>query len=988
MIINNKYRLPPIFFLGLFVLLLSGCGGGGSGSSDEDGDGNSNDVVTAPSISSSPASQTVALGSNATFTVSATGDATLTYQWQKDSDVISGATSSSYTITSTDSEHAASYRVVVTNSAGSATSNAAVLTVTMVPVISSHPVAQAIGVGDNTTFSVTAVGAGTLSYQWLVGSSEITGATNSSYTLSSATTGDAASYSVAVTNSYGSVTSNTASLAVHTLPTITTQPVSQSSELGGNTSFNVTAVGAATLTYQWKKGNADISGATSANYSIINIVADDAAAYSVVVSNSQGDVTSYSVNLLLNAVLPVSWEDQFSLASLNIDPDGWSNLVPSADSRLIFVSNSGDDATGEIYSSADIGSDPHHPTGTINAFKTINVAMRNRRDGEPDWLILKRGDTWVRDEFNTDFKFVYFDTENGSNSFGSEAVYSYDDVSGDPYNPPASVKAFKYRWKADAVMSATPSPYWVLEKNGDQWVTSAVTTIRVKEGRSLTERSVITYYGDNTDPRPLVKTGNDDGLLISSTPYVAVMGINFYANKRNPDSPYFVGFDTAANVTGFYIYTNANNADSDVNNGILIEDCKFNFYGNNIVSSANHIESYDIVIRRSQILNNYGTGGHSQGLSSGHSSIFLEENIFDHNGWYKQADGNGYAEGQATIFNHNSYLSSSFNTIFRNNVFSRGSSMNTKFTANSPLVYYDADGILIPDDQLGGYERSPGGYIILKPGIITSKDEVTVTNLLLDNNFYFGGEIAMSVGGNNDMAEGYRWQNIHILNNVITQVGRAEGSDGRGTNGRTLGWSMEIKDWDTGNITNNYIVNVGDSTVVNTYGISLQGHFNDVDISENVIANIANGFGILINGGIETPFGGPKIDVSVFNNDIHLPGVNTHLVRTEYIAPDAFYDNRYYSGRSSDSLFELNKAGVNFNDWVTGTSDTSTVLETPLNHVNEGVSLATYNASLVGTATEEAFLEEAVNQSRYDWDSRYTAEAINNYFRSGYTVVQ
>ena len=85
---------------------------------------------SAPSILTNPISNTVTAGSSHTFSVVASGSATLTYQWSKNGSPISGATYSTYSISSTSTSDAGSYTVVVTNSAGSVTSSAATLTVT------------------------------------------------------------------------------------------------------------------------------------------------------------------------------------------------------------------------------------------------------------------------------------------------------------------------------------------------------------------------------------------------------------------------------------------------------------------------------------------------------------------------------------------------------------------------------------------------------------------------------------------------------------------------------------------------------------------------------------------------------------------------------------------------------------------------------------------------------------------------------------------
>ena len=83
-----------------------------------------------PSITSQPANQTVIVGQTATFSVTATGTAPLSYQWQKNQVNIAGATSASYTTPATTSaDNGTSFRVIVTNPVTNVTSNAATLTV-------------------------------------------------------------------------------------------------------------------------------------------------------------------------------------------------------------------------------------------------------------------------------------------------------------------------------------------------------------------------------------------------------------------------------------------------------------------------------------------------------------------------------------------------------------------------------------------------------------------------------------------------------------------------------------------------------------------------------------------------------------------------------------------------------------------------------------------------------------------------------------------
>lgn len=104
------------------LCFLAACGGGSSTPPPP---------PTAPSITTQPTDQSAAVGATATFTVTASGTAPLSYQWQKGSSNISGGTSASYTTPPTTmGDDQAQFKVVVSNSEGTVTSNPATLSVT------------------------------------------------------------------------------------------------------------------------------------------------------------------------------------------------------------------------------------------------------------------------------------------------------------------------------------------------------------------------------------------------------------------------------------------------------------------------------------------------------------------------------------------------------------------------------------------------------------------------------------------------------------------------------------------------------------------------------------------------------------------------------------------------------------------------------------------------------------------------------------------
>ncbi len=177
-------------------------------------------VTMPPSITTQPPSQTVAQGQPVTFDVAATGSVTLIYQWQRNTINIPGATSSSYTIPAAAfSDNGAKFHCVVSNSAGSATSNDATLTVNAPPSITTQPLDQTIPEGQQVTFTVVANGSAMLSYQWQRNQVNILGANGSSYFNSPAIQSDnGAKFRCVVSNSFGTATSSEATLTVQAAP--------------------------------------------------------------------------------------------------------------------------------------------------------------------------------------------------------------------------------------------------------------------------------------------------------------------------------------------------------------------------------------------------------------------------------------------------------------------------------------------------------------------------------------------------------------------------------------------------------------------------------------------------------------------------------------------------------------------------------------------------------------------------------------------------
>lgn len=181
-----------------------------------------NAAFAAPPITSQPAppTQSVNVGENVAYSVAATGTGTLSYQWMKRTtgpyaNIVS-ATNATLTLTNVQAADAATYRVTVTDDTGSTNSKLVSLTVNGPPVITPTTTLQhqAITLGAAATFTVTATGSETLTYQWQKNGVDMVGQTNASLTFAAVAVADEADYSVTVSNAFGTVTSEPARLWV------------------------------------------------------------------------------------------------------------------------------------------------------------------------------------------------------------------------------------------------------------------------------------------------------------------------------------------------------------------------------------------------------------------------------------------------------------------------------------------------------------------------------------------------------------------------------------------------------------------------------------------------------------------------------------------------------------------------------------------------------------------------------------------------------
>ena len=279
-------------------------------------------ICSPPTITQHPQSISVTEGNNATFTINVSGSS-INYQWQFSSDNgttwndIRNSNSSSFNAIATLPLNGYRYRCIVTNDLGTATSDAATLTVTpdtsiAKPTITSQPSSTTVAEGSNATFAVSANGSD-ISYQWQVFKNNqwqsITDATNSSYVMSATRGLNNSKYRCIVSNAAGAVYSDEAILTVSagdyvSTPRILKQPKSVNADLGETVTFWVRAEGNG-ISYQWQKLNGstwyDITGAIGSSYILIARTEIHNTQYRCVVTNAAGTVYSNSASLAIKA---------------------------------------------------------------------------------------------------------------------------------------------------------------------------------------------------------------------------------------------------------------------------------------------------------------------------------------------------------------------------------------------------------------------------------------------------------------------------------------------------------------------------------------------------------------------------------------------------------------------------------------------------------------------------------------------------------------
>ncbi|HKS16124.1 MAG TPA: hypothetical protein VJU16_02370, partial [Planctomycetota bacterium] len=282
---------------------------------------------------------------------------------------------------------------------------------------------------------------------------------------------------------------------------------------------------------------------------------------------------------------------------------------------------------------------------------------------------------------------------------GDTRTIYVSDSAGDDTQDGLTEPTAKKTIAAGKALLRTGFPDWLLLKAGDTFTDQSIGGWALS-GRSVSEPMVVGSYG--TGDRPLIQTGTAHGVATTgaSVSHVAFVGLHL-----TPHS--YTGTQGSSGMVWLA-----------VSDDILVEDCLFEGFRDGLVVQAfdGPVGSIkDFRIRRSVIVESWASGSFSQGLFAyGIYGLLVEDCLFDHNGWKEGPGGS-----PPTIFNQNTYVHDCSNVTMRGNLVLRAANLGNKFRS----------------DNTGGSR-----------------------GMLIEDNVYIEGAVAISCGGNSSSA--HRFANI------------------------------------------------------------------------------------------------------------------------------------------------------------------------------------------------------------------------------------
>jgi hypothetical protein len=449
-----------------------------------------------------------------------------------------------------------------------------------------------------------------------------------------------------------------------------------------------------------------------------------------------------------------------------------------------------------------------------------------------------------------------------------------------------------------------------------------------KTGKSADEPLIVATYGD-APQRPLILSGplefgmnmqRGDGMS-----HVWIVGLHFKANTRLPGPDYVQEQRGGPQPVAIRMFSQGED--------FLFEDLKIENYCGAfaMLSPGGAGNLRNVRVRRCVIVDQFPTvTGHSQGLfATGVDGLLVDECVFDHNGWTTQIPGR-----PSTIFNHNLYLEqSSTNVVVRNCISARAS----------------ATGIQMRGSRMDA-----------------------INNLLINN------PLAL-VGGHQEAVVGQEWTGS-MLDNVIL----GSGDIGEAPNVRPHGFGIMHGRGRGARIERNIVAHNTNSVGLEP-GIATDRQISlNMTIADNIIYNWTSGNPEQRSPAFRVGHRTTPLDPTfVVRNNIFAQPLGGPVLQSTATPPGGTWSgNTYYTTNSQDHVL-LVQEFIPIAQWISNAGDTNARNQAP-SFPEPNRSIASYMEQLGASGGLEEFLAQARLQSRSNWRTEFTAQAVNAYIREGF----
>ena len=358
---------------------------------------------------------------------------------------------------------------------------------------------------------------------------------------------------------------------------------------------------------------------------------------------------------------------------------------------------------------------------------------------------------------------------------------------------------------------------------------------------------------------------------------------------------------------------------------VLIEDCSVASFGVNISLQGYNGPIRNVAIRGCVLMDAYSSVAHSQNIFVRKlDDLLIEGCVMDHGGYNDTVEG-----AEADDFSHNAYLQHDCSgVVTRNNIFSNGSAAGLQQRSGG-----------LCEENL--FLRNPVNLVFGTNGPFGVHSGTVRRNVILDSR---------DISANRPRGQGIWLANVKDIEVEQNIVAHQE----HGTAPRAVLLTDDVGD-----------VSIHDN-IVYDWG-------SDVPAGDTAVRGFTLGGKTIL---------GPVV---FRDNSVMQPrGTVVRLSNAFDASVFSISGNRYNSASAADSWFTVDGGNMDLSSWATVTGESQTAAAVAPSYAAPERTIATYAASLGLSQSFEAFIAEARKQSRSNWRSEFTANAVNDYIREGF----